>query len=128
MLKQQLFAVALFWTGIIAYSCLIQSKDVPVITIPHIDKVIHGFFHFVFTLVWFLFFYKMDRNANRTKALLLSVGLSIVFGITLEVMQKWYTTSRTADVFDFLANLAGAALATAFILVAGINTKKVKLK
>jgi hypothetical protein len=40
--------------GVVLYLCLVQS-DKPVVTIENLDKVVHAFFHFVFTSLWILF-------------------------------------------------------------------------
>ena len=109
--KYLLFLVALVWTGIIIYFCLIKASDLPVVNIPNLDKCIHAFFHFVFTFVWFLFFSKQLIFDNRYKPLLISFLFSFVFGIGIEILQEVLTTTRHADVLDVLANLTGATLA-----------------
>ena len=117
MPKYLLFLVALLWTGIVTYFCLIQSSDVPVINIPNLDKCIHAFFHFVFTFVWFLFFYKQLKLDSVFKPLLISFLLSFLFGIGIEILQGLITTTRSADVLDGVANLIGALLAVSLVVV-----------
>jgi VanZ family protein len=109
--KYLLFFVALLWTGIVSYFCLIQSSDIPVINIPNLDKCIHAFFHFVFTFVWFLFFYKQLKLESIFKPLFISFVLSFVFGIGIEILQGLLTTTRQADILDVAANTAGAMMA-----------------
>mgnify|MGYP003606699734 CR=1 FL=1 len=115
--KFLLFTVALLWTGIVAYLCLIQSSDIPVINIPNLDKCIHTFFHLVFTFVWFLFFYKQLKLDSVFKPLLISFLLSFLFGIGIEILQGLITTTRSADVLDGVANLIGALLAVSLVVV-----------
>nr|WP_315195430.1 VanZ family protein [uncultured Flavobacterium sp.] len=117
MPKYILFLVALFWAGVIAYFCLENSSDLPVVNIPNVDKCIHTFFHFVFTFVWFLFFRKQLKFKYDLKPLLLSFLFSFLFGMTIEILQELYTTTRHADVLDVLANLTGASLAVLFVLI-----------
>ncbi|WP_414655556.1 VanZ family protein [Flavobacterium sp.] len=119
MLKLKYFFlfVALLWTGIVSYFCLIPSDEVPVINIPNIDKCIHGFFHFVFTFVWFLFFRKQLRFYNNLKPLLTAFMFSFVFGIGIELMQQFFTTTRQADVLDGVANVTGALLAVLAVII-----------
>lgn len=117
MPKNLLFLVALFWTGIVAYFCLIRSSDIPVINIPNFDKCIHAFFHFVFTFVWLLFFRRQLKFKYNLIPLLLSLLFSFVFGIVIEILQELFTTTRHADVMDVLANLAGAVLAFFLVLI-----------
>ena len=109
--KYLFFVIALFWTILVTYSCLVQSSAVPVINIPNLDKYIHAFFHFVFTYVWFLFFRKQLKFNTIFKPLLTAFLFSVVFGIVIEILQQLVTTTRSADFFDFLANLTGATVA-----------------
>ena len=105
------FCAAVFWTGIIAYFCLVQLNNVPFANVSNIDKLVHAFFHFVFTSLWFLFFKKHFSNSNRLKPLLISFLLSFGFGISIEILQELITATRHADLFDVLANLFGATSA-----------------
>jgi len=115
--KYLLFLVALLWTGIVSYFCLINSSEIPTINIPNLDKCIHTFFHFVFTFVWFLFFRKQLQIDNAIKPLMYSFLFSFVFGITIEILQQSITTTRHADVLDVVANSIGATLALFTVLI-----------
>jgi VanZ family protein len=111
VLKQVFFWAAVFWTGIIAFFCLVQLNNVPFERVSNLDKLVHTFFHFVFTSLWFLFFKKHFSNSNISKPLLISFLLSFGFGISIEILQELFTTTRHADLFDVLANLTGATIA-----------------
>jgi VanZ family protein len=115
--KYLLFLVALFWTGIVSYFCLVNSSDIPTINIPNLDKCIHTFFHLVFAFVWFLFFSKQLQNGTIFKPLLFSVLFSFVFGIVIELLQNFVTTTRNADAFDIVANMVGSILAIFVIVI-----------
>jgi len=115
--KQLLFAIALLWTGVIAYFCLEKASDLPGITIPNLDKCVHSFFHFGFTLLWFLFFRKQLPSSTFGKLLLYSFFLSFVFGISIEFLQEFYTKTRKGDVFDVIANTIGSVLAIFVIVI-----------
>lgn len=116
MLKQLFFYAALFWTGFILFLCLIKSSDFPLVHIKNIDKVVHAFLHFVFTTLWFLFFKKKFFNLSTMRLLVCSLFGSLIFGISIELMQHYFTTTRSADVVDVLANFTGALLAVITIL------------
>jgi len=118
VLKKIFFWAALFWTGIILYFCLIKSSEIPQIDIdiPNLDKLVHAFLHFIFTLLWFFYFKKKIGSLKIHELLLMSLVLSFVFGIAIELMQEFFTTTRTADVFDVIANLSGASLAVIAIV------------
>ncbi|MES2574546.1 MAG: VanZ family protein [Bacteroidota bacterium] len=117
MLKQVFLLAALFWTGLILFFCLVNSNELKQITIPNFDKVIHVFFHFVFTALWFLFFKKKLNDSSKYKVFTISVVLSLFFGILIELLQQYFTTTRTGDIFDIMANLLGALLAVASIVL-----------
>lgn len=111
MLKNIYFYLAVIWTGVILFFCLENANNIPQIQIPNIDKVVHATFHFVFTSLWFLYFKKTWNSTKNYKLLAMSFVGSFLFGITIELMQLYFTTTRSADVFDVLANTTGALLA-----------------
>ncbi len=88
-----------------------QSKDIPSVTIPYLDKFVHVFFHFVFTSLWFLYFRIQIKSTNVFKPLFVSFLFSLFFGITIEIAQSLFTATRNADVYDVLANSFGALVA-----------------
>ena len=99
-----------------------NAKNIPVINIAYLDKVIHAVFHFVFTILWFLYLKKKFISSNNVRLLFFTLIGSFVLGIVIELLQQSYTTTRNGDVFDILANLFGAFLAAvSIILVNAIN-------
>ena len=122
MRKQIFLFSAILWTGVILFFCLENAKNIPAVNIPYLDKVIHVGFHFVFTVLWFLYLKKRFINSSNLQLLGYTIMSSFVFGIAIELMQQCLTTTRNADVFDVLANLSGAFLAAfSIILVNAIN-------
>ncbi|MBF2709357.1 VanZ family protein [Flavobacterium soyangense] len=117
MLKKIFFWAALFWTLIILYLCLIKASDIPKINVPNFDKAVHAFLHFIFTLLWFFYFKKKIGSLKIYELLIVSLVLSFFFGIAIELMQRYFTTTRTADVFDVIANLSGASIAVIVIVL-----------
>jgi VanZ family protein len=117
VLKRVFLYSALFWTGVILFFCLIKSSDIPKVNIQNLDKVIHAFFHFVFVLLWFLFFKKKLKSTNLFKPLTISFVFSIIFGTVIEMLQQFFTSTRSGDSLDVLANLSGAALAVVGIVL-----------
>jgi VanZ family protein len=115
--KQVYLYSALFWSGLILYLCLKNANEIKQIEIPNFDKLIHVIIHFVFTSLWFMYFKKRWFAVSNLRLLTFSVLCSFVFGIAIELMQQYFTTTRTADVFDILANLFGAFLAVLSIIL-----------
>jgi VanZ family protein len=122
VLKNLFFWIAFCWTLVVAYFCLVPSSDIPSVSIPNLDKLAHAFFHFVFTILWFLFFKKQVKKKNQIKLLVAAVFFSLFFGIGIEVLQNRFTTTRNGDVFDVIANFSGAVVAFCFVFFA----KKIK--
>lgn len=58
-----------------------------------------------------MFFKKEFKGTDNAKTYLISFVFSILFGITIEIMQGLYTTTRVSDVTDVLANTLGAMFA-----------------
>ncbi|TRX26612.1 hypothetical protein FNW25_08300 [Flavobacterium franklandianum] len=116
MRKTIFLYLAIFWSGLIIYLCLKNANEIKQIEIPNFDKIIHFVFHFVFTMLWFLYLKKKFKISNNINLLAVTLIISLVFGIAIELMQQYLTTTRTADVFDVLANLLGAFLA-AFLII-----------
>lgn len=125
MHKQIFLWSALFWSGLIIFVCLINSSDIPQIAVPYVDKVMHAGLHFVFTLLWFFYFKSKIGSLKNLKLLLISLVLSIFFGIAIELMQKFFTVTRNADLFDVIANLFGASMAV--VLIIFLNKYKRKI-
>jgi VanZ family protein len=115
--KYILFLVALLWTGIVSYFCLVSSNEIPQVSIPNIDKAVHVVFHSGLTFFWFLFFKKHLKTEKIFKSLMYSVLISFVFGITIEILQELVTINRSADALDVLANMIGETVAV-FIVMA----------
>lgn len=113
MPKQLLLCWAMLCSGIITYFCLTDSSNIPAVSFPNIDKIVHFCFHFGFTISWILFFKKelKGKEADDFKAYLVAFIFSVFFGITIEILQSVFTTTRAADVTDILANTIGGTTA-----------------
>ncbi|WP_163408777.1 VanZ family protein [Flavobacterium ajazii] len=113
MPKQLLLLWAIICTGIITYLCLTDSSNIPAVSFPSIDKIVHFCFHFGFTISWILFFKKelKGKTTDDYKAYLISFIFSVFFGITIEILQGIFTKTRASDVADILGNAIGATAA-----------------
>lgn len=116
VLKQIYLFLALSWTIIVLSLCLMNSSDIPKVSIENADKFIHYIFHFVFTVLWFLFINKKYKFIVL-KSLSIVVLMSISFGVLIELLQTFYTSTRSGDFLDVLFNTFGAILASISILM-----------
>jgi VanZ family protein len=117
VLKKTYLFAALTWTFSILFFCLATFNNLPEIGIKNADKYVHFTFHFGFVLLWFLYFDFNKKTANRFKTILVLFLFSFLFGVAIEIAQKLFTTSRSADVFDVAANTTGTL--TASLLIVG---------
>lgn len=111
-MRNKYFWAAVFWTAGIAVSCLISMKNFENkgLDLEHKDKVIHGTFYFVFTVLWYLTV-KNCNTLNAKKSRLVVFISAVIFGVLIEISQQLFTKDRSADVQDALANSTGSALA-----------------
>lgn len=119
--KNIYFWIASFWTILVFYLCLVSFKNLPSVVIGSADKYVHFAFHFIFTILWFL--YLNNKKIKLTKPLIVVFFSSFFFGIVIEIAQTLFTTTRKGDVLDVLANTSGAIIA---ILVLILYNKYIK--
>ena len=123
VLKNVIFCLAIAWTILIAFLCLVKFNNLPSISVSGADKYVHFTFHFVFTLLWGFYLF-LNQHQLELKKIGILVFVSLCYGIVIEFMQELFTTTRHADVLDVLANLIGATIA--FLLF--VISKKIKSK
>jgi VanZ family protein len=105
-LERKFFYFALGWTFLIAFLSLVSFVKMPSVSIPSKDKYAHFIFYFILTLSWMLSFKEVNN-----KFLFKIMGVIVVYGIIIEVLQGKFTVSREADVYDVLANSLGVFVA-----------------
>ena len=116
VLKKVIFSLAIGWTVLIAVLCLVKLTDLPSFGVSGADKYVHFTFHFVFTMLWGLYFWQ-KLNERTISKIVRIVILSLCYGILIEILQETCTTTRHADIFDVLANLSGAVAALVLFLL-----------
>lgn len=114
MLKTKaVFLLAIFWTAFVTAFSLMSLGDLgDDFPIPNKDKYVHFMFYFVFVSVWYLYLNKKN-SASRNKWMVLIAA--ICFGILMEICQGAFTTTRSPDIFDVIANTVGAIFGLLFI-------------
>ncbi|MFJ1429736.1 VanZ family protein [Capnocytophaga canimorsus] len=91
------------------------SKEMTLNFIPHLDKVVHFTFYFVFTLLLVLLLKKEFLFFNKNLAIYTFAGIiAFVWGVGMEILQKTITNTRSADIFDVLFNTFGIVVALVF--------------
>ena len=95
--------LALIWTILIFYFCLEEVPSVPKITFQFQDKVVHFIFYFVFVYFW-----TISLQNKRLNYVLIILFLALIIGVSIEFLQENFTSNRTFDWYDILANSIGA--------------------
>ena len=111
-MKLKLFIKPLIWLAIICYGLFSPPSGLPVkpfLKIPHFDKLVHFGLFFVFCLLLFVPFKKLNKNH-----LIIAPVISFIAAAVLEYAQHIITTYRSSNFYDFLANSAGIAASVFF--------------
>jgi len=95
-----------------------RIPDLKLLTIPHIDKIVHVGLFFVFAfLACFGFFRQNNAGIMHKRFEFLSFLVSVIFNLSTEVFQHFFIALRTASILDSLANLLGTVFG---VIVFGI--------
>ncbi|MGB3605595.1 VanZ family protein [Psychroserpens sp.] len=107
VLKKLALPLVVVYVIALTVASLMRLTDVPSFGSSFDDKIYHLVAYFMFTLL--VFNYLSSKHIK--KAILVSVVLTICYGIIIEVLQYALTTHRSFDGFDVIANSLGAMLA-----------------
>lgn len=123
-MKLKFFVKPIIWLLIIFYGLFIPANSLPkkpFMMIPHFDKLVHFGLFFVFCLLLFVPFKKIKTN-HLFWAPLVSFALSAL----LETVQHIVSSSRSSNLYDFLANSMGILAALLFFHFIASGTKMEK--
>ena len=98
-----------------------STPDLP--RIPYIDKIAHFTFYFVFTVLFFLTLKNECKCVKKMPYIYITSALfAFLLGISIELLQKTITTTRSGDIYDVFFNSFGTIVALVFVTI--INKKK----
>lgn len=115
------FLPFIIWTLIIFGLCSMPGKAIPKISwleLLSFDKFVHAGIFFVEQILFMRALSSLDKKMFYG---ILALLFCILYGGSLELMQFYIFSSRSGDVFDFIANSSGALLG--FLLFSKINKK-----
>ncbi|MFK8282214.1 VanZ family protein [Capnocytophaga cynodegmi] len=124
MLKKRKFTILLgIWFIVVVTLSLMPGDSTPNLPrIPYIDKIAHFTFYFVFTV---LFFLTLKNECKCVKKIpyvyVISALFAFLLGISIELLQKTITTTRSGDIYDVFFNSFGTIVALVFVTI--INKK-----
>src|SRR5690554_4312449 len=102
--------LAILYSIAITVLFLMPTNQLPSVGLAGIDKIIHILIFLFLTILWQLVVFKRRGDRLTTKSSFLLLGVVIMFGILIEVLQGEVTVSRTANFYDVLADLVGAGI------------------
>src|SRR6266487_1570311 len=106
------FLPALVWLIITFTLMVMPASDIPqapIFDIIYFDKWVHIGMFGILTLLWS---YPFLRSATASRNLFTSIAIcAILYGIFMEFVQKFFTSDRSFDYFDILADTVGCLLA-----------------
>ena len=116
------FLPGIAWFFIVGILTLMPAKDVPEVgwmdNIHNFDKFVHadlfGGVVFLFSLPFIISHLSKKQKINY----LIRISLaSVIWGITIEFLQKFYVPSRDFDLLDWAADSVGVILSLWLVIV-----------
>ncbi len=104
------------YTSLIGWLSLVKIHIPVDVNVKGSDKIGHLLAYFVFTVVWFLFFFYSEKQSGKfSKSWIRAAVIAFLFGILMELLQALLTDYRSSDWYDVLANTSGIVFAV-FVL------------
>ena len=77
---------------------------------PGSDKVVHGIMYMGLTLTFCFDYYRQRPARNDSRILLAAFVIASLLGGVIEILQQAMHMGRTGDIYDFIADVVGAAI------------------
>lgn len=108
MIRKNKFSIII--ALIILYLSLASSDTldkVPILNIPHLDKIVHFLMYFSLMSVILV---ENRKSLKGIKQLLIIALIPFFYGILMEVLQEIFTISRSGSFFDIISDSAGVLI------------------
>jgi len=110
------FLPGIAWFFIVAVLTLLPGSDIPKVgwldSIPNFDKVVHAGLFGGLTFLFYLPYFESSFSHRQKINYLIRIALAaIVWGITVEFIQKFFIPGRDFDLLDWAADSAGVLIA-----------------
>lgn len=103
------------WAIFILIVCLLPSDDfqkIKFINIPFLDKYVHFTLYFIFSLLLISENNRLKHRGSVTMtAMVIAALISIFYGGFIELLQLFLTSTRSAELSDFILNFFGFVVA-----------------
>lgn len=104
--KPAIIAVVILYASITPANNL---SKVDLFNIQHIDKIIHLVLYFVLSVTLYASLQR-NRYSKNSQNIVLTLFITILYGLLMESFQYLFTTDRSPEIFDALANTIGSVL------------------
>jgi VanZ family protein len=111
--KKWLLLVALAYSITLAILSLVSNDALPYFGTNYEDKIYHFLAYALLNVLWFKVFFAFKNNYP----IIIAFGISIAFGIVIEVLQGQFTVVRDASIMDVIANSVGVSIASLILMV-----------
>ena len=116
------FLPGIAWFFIVGILTLMPAKDVPEVgwmdNIPNFDKFVHAVLFGGLAFLFCLPFIKSHFSKKQKVNYLIRISLAaVIWGITIEFLQKFYIPSRDFDLLDWAADSVGVIISFWFIIL-----------
>jgi len=117
--RNYIFIASVFYTTGVTFLLLSPSKNIPKVSlIPSIDKLGHAMIFLLLGFVWLARFFFKEEQIKKSSFFIV-LGIVFIYGIIIEVLQGTLFTSRTADIWDVIANTIGIVFS--YVLFKRVN-------
>lgn len=89
---------------------LIPTSGASKLGIPYLDKLFHFALYFLFQIIWTQLIFDSKKTAS-TEAVYYLAFVLFIYGIVIEVLQEFITSTRSFEYWDILANSIGLIVA-----------------
>ncbi|MBL4663839.1 MAG: VanZ family protein [Flavobacteriaceae bacterium] len=100
--------ISVVYTLCITFLLLFPATNVPKIDVPSFDKIGHVFMFTLLVVLWTLFVW--SKGKKRGMKIWFVLFCAFIYGIIIETIQGLFLETRTADVWDLVANSVGILL------------------
>lgn len=103
---------ALLWSVFIFILLALPGSMIPSeanFGISNFDKYVHVSIFCVFVLLWSFYYAAKPAKKNKSVFFLIFI-IACLYGIAMEYVQKYFIPFRDFDVYDIMADVAGAAV------------------
>lgn len=127
--KIHLLLLPLSWTLLTIILLCLPGSVIPgagIFATNNLDKIVHFILFGGIVLLWGLYIRKTHSPALYIRWTLGATLFSIILGVLLEYVQRYFISNRTFDPRDILADAAGAVTMFIALIVTGHNVSKNK--